>query len=68
MMKNILGHAVYQLAVIFALVFAGESRVGMGVGGCWGARWRWGLRMAQEKKVAWEQAERKPGSNSSFAD
>ncbi|XP_014685599.1 plasma membrane calcium-transporting ATPase 4 isoform X5 [Equus asinus] len=25
MMKNILGHAVYQLAVIFALVFAGEK-------------------------------------------
>jgi Ca2+ transporting ATPase len=24
MMKNILGHAVYQMALIFALLFAGE--------------------------------------------
>lgn len=28
MMKNILGHAVYQLTVIFFLVFAGEPRQG----------------------------------------
>lgn len=34
MMKNILGHAVYQLTVIFFLVFAGEPRAGMG----WGER------------------------------
>lgn len=34
MMKNILGHAVYQLTVIFFLVFAGEPSVGMG------ARWQ----------------------------
>lgn len=30
MMKNILGHAVYQLTVIFLLVFAGEPSVGWG--------------------------------------
>lgn len=28
MMKNILGHAVYQLTIIFFLVFAGEPSVG----------------------------------------
>lgn len=27
MMKNILGHAVYQLTIIFTLLFAGESEV-----------------------------------------
>lgn len=32
MMKNILGHAVYQLTVIFLLVFAGEPRAGVGLG------------------------------------
>ena len=32
MMKNILGHAVYQLTVIFFLVFAGEPRGGWGGG------------------------------------
>lgn len=26
MMKNILGHAVYQLTIIFTLLFAGETR------------------------------------------
>lgn len=31
MMKNILGHAVYQLTVIFFLVFAGEPRLGLGL-------------------------------------
>lgn len=31
MMKNILGHAVYQLTVIFLLVFAGEPGGGYGV-------------------------------------
>lgn len=30
MMKNILGHAVYQLTVIFFLVFAGERGAGAG--------------------------------------
>ena len=39
MMKNILGHAVYQLTIIFFLVFAGELRVAMGVRRKWGARW-----------------------------
>lgn len=28
MMKNILGHAVYQLTVVFVLVFAGEPQLG----------------------------------------
>lgn len=45
MMKNILGHAVYQLTVIFFLVFAGEEEEGWGgEGGPWRARWRWGQR------------------------
>lgn len=32
MMKNILGHAVYQLSVIFFLIFAGKLGVGPGLG------------------------------------
>lgn len=40
MMKNILGHAVYQLTVIFLLVFAGEPGRGVrGAGGRWGVGW-----------------------------
>lgn len=35
MMKNILGHAVYQLVVIFCLVFAGELG------------WHWGRAMVE---------------------
>lgn len=36
MMKNILGHAVYQLTVIFLLVFAGEPQVAGAVVGVLG--------------------------------
>lgn len=43
MMKNILGHAVYQLTVVFVLVFAGELprggwRAAVGCSLCWGQR------------------------------
>jgi hypothetical protein len=30
MMKNILGHAVYQLLIVFLLVFAGEPQLEKG--------------------------------------
>lgn len=53
MMKNILGHAVYQLTIIFFLVFAGEPSVGrpeVGVG-CWMEMGR-GVAQGQSQKGA----------------
>lgn len=50
MMKNILGHAVYQLTVIFFLVFAGEPRVGTGSGGGWGAEWWWDREWPKDRR------------------
>ncbi|XDA81395.1 hypothetical protein R6Z07M_011298 [Ovis aries] len=52
MMKNILGHAVYQLTVIFFLVFAGEPRGG------W-AGWGGGQRVECEKEMGREGPERR---------
>lgn len=52
MMKNILGHAVYQLTVIFFLVFAGEPRGG------W-AGWDGGQRVECEKEMGREGPERR---------
>ncbi|XP_017915418.1 PREDICTED: plasma membrane calcium-transporting ATPase 4 [Capra hircus] len=52
MMKNILGHAVYQLTVIFFLVFAGEPRGG------WGG-WGGGQRVECEKEMGREGPERR---------
>ena len=52
MMKNILGHAVYQLTVIFFLLFAGEPWGG------WGG-WGGGQRVECEKEMGREGPERR---------
>lgn len=62
MMKNILGHAVYQLTVIFFLVFAGEPRRGWGRGQCVECEREMGQRPAQEEKGAGSRLSQRGGS------
>lgn len=65
MMKNILGHAVYQLTIIFFLVFAGEPSVGRPeVGG--GVLDGDGAGRGPRTEGRREHAEHKTRRNSSF--
>ena len=62
MMKNILGHAVYQLTVIFFLVFAGEPRGGWDRGQCVEFEREMGQRPAQKEKGAGSRLSQRGGS------
>lgn len=53
MMKNILGHAVYQLTVIFFLVFAGEPVMGL---------------LARDRDREWPEERRCSSSDIPFRD
>lgn len=65
MMKNILGHAVYQLTIIFFLIFAGEPSVGRPEVGV-GVPDEDGAGSGPRIEGRREQAEHKTRRNSSF--